>query len=160
MLSPNGLAYIEVGLNRNPDRFWEVRPSSSISRVTAGMPAQAIPYYLRAGQAASRIYAQQEAIAALGGMATFCATCYGVALIEFRRRRLNDANDVDAIIKKTPMSRQTLLFSATFPDEVRNLSDRYLLHPETVRMHTGTKVTKTVEHVLWEQLRWFDTYLK
>jgi len=30
----------------------------------AGLPAQAIPFYLRAGQAASRIYAQQEAIAA------------------------------------------------------------------------------------------------
>jgi tetratricopeptide (TPR) repeat protein len=29
----------------------------------AGRPAQAIPYYLRAGQVASRIYAQQEAIA-------------------------------------------------------------------------------------------------
>jgi capsular exopolysaccharide synthesis family protein len=38
---------------------------------------------------------QRWALAALGGIAAFCATCYGVALIEFRRRRLNGASDVD-----------------------------------------------------------------
>jgi ATP-dependent RNA helicase RhlE len=58
-------------------------------------------------------------------------------------------NDVDAILKKTPMSRQTMLFSATFPEEVRELADRYMLHPETVRMHRGTRVTKTVEHAFY-----------
>jgi ATP-dependent RNA helicase RhlE len=55
-------------------------------------------------------------------------------------------NDVDAILRKSPMSRQTALFSATFQDEVRKLADRYLLHPETVRMHTGTRVADKVDH--------------
>jgi ATP-dependent RNA helicase DeaD len=58
-------------------------------------------------------------------------------------------NDVDAILKKTPMSRQTMLFSATFPDQIRELADRYMLHPETVRMHTGTRVTKKVDHAFF-----------
>jgi len=58
-------------------------------------------------------------------------------------------NDVDAILRKTPMSRQTMLFSATFPDEIRRLVDRYMLHPETVRMHRGTKVTRTVDHAFY-----------
>jgi len=58
-------------------------------------------------------------------------------------------NDVDAILKKTPMSRQTMLFSATFPDQIRELADRYMLHPETVRMHTGTRVTRKVEHAFY-----------
>ena len=55
-------------------------------------------------------------------------------------------NDVDAILQKSPMSRQTMLFSATIPDEIKRLADRYMLHPETVTMHTGTRVTSTVEH--------------
>ncbi len=38
---------------------------------------------------------QRWAIAGLGAVAAFCATCYGVALIEFRRRRLNGASDMD-----------------------------------------------------------------
>jgi ATP-dependent RNA helicase RhlE len=54
--------------------------------------------------------------------------------------------DVDAILRRAPMSRQTMLFSATFPDEIRELADRYMLHPETVRMHTGTRVTRNVVH--------------
>jgi len=58
-------------------------------------------------------------------------------------------NDVDAILRKTPMSRQTALFSATFPDEIRRLSERFMFHPETVRMHTGTRVTTTVDHAFY-----------
>ena len=58
-------------------------------------------------------------------------------------------NDVDAILRRTPMSRQTMLFSATFPDEIRKLVDRYMMEPETVKMHTGTKVKESVEHVFY-----------
>ena len=38
---------------------------------------------------------ERLAIAVLGGIAAFCATCYGVALLEFRGRRLNGPSDVD-----------------------------------------------------------------
>ena len=38
---------------------------------------------------------ERYSIAGIGGFAAFCATCYGVALIEFRRRRLNGASDMD-----------------------------------------------------------------
>jgi succinoglycan biosynthesis transport protein ExoP len=38
---------------------------------------------------------QRYTIAALGGIGAFCATCYLVALIEFRKRRLNSPTDVD-----------------------------------------------------------------
>jgi ATP-dependent RNA helicase RhlE len=55
-------------------------------------------------------------------------------------------DDVDAILRRAPMSRQTMLFSATIPEEVRRLADRYMLHPRTVRMHSGTRVTKQVDH--------------
>ena len=54
--------------------------------------------------------------------------------------------DVDAILRRTPASRQTMLFSATVPDEVRRLADRYLHDPEIIRMHAGTRVARSVEH--------------
>jgi ATP-dependent RNA helicase RhlE len=57
--------------------------------------------------------------------------------------------DVDAILRRSPMSRQTMLFSATIPDEIRALADRYMLHPQTVKMHRGTKVTKQVDHAFY-----------
>jgi ATP-dependent RNA helicase RhlE len=58
-------------------------------------------------------------------------------------------NDVDAILRKTPMSRQTMLFSATFPDEIAELSERYLLHPEKVQTHLKTRVTSKVDHAFY-----------
>jgi ATP-dependent RNA helicase RhlE len=59
-------------------------------------------------------------------------------------------NDVDAIVRKAPMSRQTLLFSATFPDEIKLLSQRYLMHPETVRIDMVIRVKESVVHVFVE----------
>jgi superfamily II DNA/RNA helicase len=59
-------------------------------------------------------------------------------------------NDVDAIVRKAPMSRQTLLFSATFPDEIKQLADRYLMHPETVRIDAVIRVKESVEHAFIE----------
>jgi succinoglycan biosynthesis transport protein ExoP len=38
---------------------------------------------------------ERLAIAALGALAAFCGTCYAVALMEFRRRKLNSPADVD-----------------------------------------------------------------
>jgi superfamily II DNA/RNA helicase len=58
-------------------------------------------------------------------------------------------NDVDAILRRSPMSRQTMLFSATIPDEIRRLAERYMLHPRIVKMHRGTRVTEQVEHALY-----------
>jgi superfamily II DNA/RNA helicase len=55
-------------------------------------------------------------------------------------------HDVDAILRRTPASRQTMLFSATVPDAVRRLADRYLHDPEIIRMHAGTRVARSVEH--------------
>jgi len=58
-------------------------------------------------------------------------------------------NDVDAILRRSPMSRQTMLFSATIPEEIRRLAQRYMHHPELVRMHRGTRVTKQVDHAFY-----------
>ena len=41
-------------------------------------------------------------------------------------------DDVEKIIKETPANRQTMLFSATIPSEVKRLSRRYMKNPEMV----------------------------
>jgi ATP-dependent RNA helicase DeaD len=53
--------------------------------------------------------------------------------------------DVERIIALTPGSRQTALFSATVPPEVRQLADNYLLDPVTIRVKTATLTIDTVE---------------
>ncbi len=40
-------------------------------------------------------YYERWAIAGIGGLAAMALTCYGVALLEFRKRRLNGATDMD-----------------------------------------------------------------
>jgi ATP-dependent RNA helicase DbpA len=40
---------------------------------------------------------------------------------------------VDAIIEKTPVSRQTLLFSATYPNEIQSIADRVMNTPVVVQ---------------------------
>ncbi|NLE44479.1 MAG: DEAD/DEAH box helicase [Chloroflexi bacterium] len=48
--------------------------------------------------------------------------------------------DVEAILSQTPTARQTALFSATLPEPIRRLSDRYLREPELV-VTSSTRLT-------------------
>ncbi|WP_221798127.1 ATP-dependent RNA helicase DbpA [Oceanobacter mangrovi] len=53
------------------------------------------------------------------------------------------ADDIDFIIGHTPEQRQTLLFSATYPDNIQQLSKRYQQQPEFIRVesvHTGNSI--------------------
>ena len=43
-------------------------------------------------------------------------------------------DEVEEIIKQTPKTRQTLLFSATMPDEIRKLAKRHMYHPENIQI--------------------------
>ncbi len=43
-------------------------------------------------------------------------------------------NDVEALVKLTPGNRQTMLFSATMPDQVRSLSRRFMQQPKDIRI--------------------------
>ena len=53
--------------------------------------------------------------------------------------------DVERILALTPSSRQTALFSATMPPEIRRLADQYLYDPVTVRVQAATLTVETVE---------------
>jgi ATP-dependent RNA helicase DeaD len=58
--------------------------------------------------------------------------------------------DVERILALTPSSRQTALFSATMPPEIRRLADQYLYHPVTVKVKAATLTVDTVEQFALE----------
>src|SRR5246127_5220098 len=58
--------------------------------------------------------------------------------------------DVEKILSLTPSSRQTALFSATMPPEIRRLADQYLYDPVTVKVKTATLTVDTVEQFALE----------
>lgn len=60
------------------------------------------------------------------------------------------APDVERIIRQTPRSRQTALFSATTPDWVRRVSAQYLNEPEFVHVGGETEAAPEIEHAVIE----------
>ena len=56
--------------------------------------------------------------------------------------------DIRKIIKRLPTKRQTLLFSATMPEDIRKLAGEVLRDPVTIRVGTGTPVS-TVSHAVY-----------
>jgi ATP-dependent RNA helicase DeaD len=58
--------------------------------------------------------------------------------------------DVEKILSMTPSGRQTALFSATMPSEIRSLAERHLYDPETIKVKAATLTIDTVEQFYLE----------
>src|SRR4029078_13709310 len=58
--------------------------------------------------------------------------------------------DVEKILSLTPGGRQTALFSATMPPEIRALADRHLCDPVAGKVKAATLTIETVEQFLLE----------
>ena len=58
--------------------------------------------------------------------------------------------DVEKILSFTPNGRQTALFSATMPAEIRGLAERHLYDPVTVKVKSATLTIDTVEQFFVE----------
>jgi ATP-dependent RNA helicase RhlE len=56
--------------------------------------------------------------------------------------------DIRRIVKRLPVKRQTLLFSATMPEDIRKLAGEVLRDPVTIRVGSGAPVS-TVAHALY-----------
>ena len=54
-------------------------------------------------------------------------------------------DDIEAIIKETPEERQTLLFSATIPPEIRRIGVQFMRDPQTVKIKAKELTTDLVD---------------
>lgn len=54
-------------------------------------------------------------------------------------------DDIEAIIKETPEERQTLLFSATMPPEIRRIGVQFMRDPQTVKIKAKELTTNLVD---------------
>ena len=54
-------------------------------------------------------------------------------------------DDVEAILAKTPPTRQTALFSATVPAPIRRLADKYMRAPQSVTIQRGQVTAVAIE---------------
>jgi ATP-dependent RNA helicase DeaD len=53
--------------------------------------------------------------------------------------------DVETILSRSPMGRQTALFSATIPKEIRHLADRFMHDPVEIQVRAATLTIDTVD---------------
>jgi ATP-dependent RNA helicase DeaD len=63
--------------------------------------------------------------------------------------RMGFAEDVEWILEKTPKAKQTILFSATMPPQIRKLANTYLNKPEEITINSKTETTKTIHQQYW-----------
>src|SRR6187402_2912298 len=54
--------------------------------------------------------------------------------------------DVEDILRRSPMGRQTALFSATVPPEIRRLADTFMHDPVEIKVRAATLTIDTVAH--------------
>jgi len=59
-------------------------------------------------------------------------------------------HEVEDIINQTPPSRQTLLFSATMPEQIQSLAKRYMKKPEIIRIKAKRITLDEIEQVVYE----------
>lgn len=58
--------------------------------------------------------------------------------------------DIERILKETPKDKQTLLFSATMPRPIQTLAEKFLTHPELIKIQAKEVTSPTVEQVYYE----------
>lgn len=54
--------------------------------------------------------------------------------------------DIDLILESTPQEKQTLLFSATMPKDVRRIASQYMHNPDEVSIGKTNQASNNVEH--------------
>lgn len=63
--------------------------------------------------------------------------------------RMGFIDDVEWILEQTPSDRQTALFSATMPQQIRRIATKYLNNPEQVTIKMTTTTAETIRQRFW-----------
>ncbi len=64
--------------------------------------------------------------------------------------RMGFVDDVEQILKETPETRQTALFSATMPKEVMGIARRHLKNPVEIKIKAKTSTVETIVQRFWQ----------
>jgi ATP-dependent RNA helicase DeaD len=64
--------------------------------------------------------------------------------------RMGFIEDVETILGQTPEARQTALFSATMPREIRRVAQRYLRDPVEIRIESRTTTVEAIRQRYWQ----------
>jgi len=64
--------------------------------------------------------------------------------------RMGFIDDVENILKKTPATRQTALFSATMPAPIRRIAQTYLKDPAEILIEAKTRTADNIRQRSWE----------
>ena len=64
--------------------------------------------------------------------------------------RMGFIDDVEWILERTPEKHQTALFSATMPDPIRRVAQKYLVEPREVKIKSATTTIAATRQVYWQ----------
>jgi ATP-dependent RNA helicase DeaD len=64
--------------------------------------------------------------------------------------RMGFIDDVEWILEHVPATRQTALFSATMPDPIRRITQRYLREPQQVKIRSATTTVAAIRQRFWK----------
>ncbi len=64
--------------------------------------------------------------------------------------RMGFIDDVEWILQHVPETRQTALFSATMPEAIRRVAQRYLNDPEEIQIKSKTTTVTTIRQRYWQ----------
>ncbi len=64
--------------------------------------------------------------------------------------RMGFIDDVEWILERTPEKHQTALFSATMPDPIRRVAQKYLVDPREVKIKSATTTIAATRQVYWQ----------
>ncbi len=63
--------------------------------------------------------------------------------------RMGFIDDVETILKETPDTRQTVLFSATMPSAIKRITQKYLDNPVDIKVKSKTSTVSTITQYYW-----------
>lgn len=63
--------------------------------------------------------------------------------------RMGFIDDVEWILEQCPATRQTTLFSATMPKQIRNIAEKHLNNPQQITIKVKTSTAETIRQRYW-----------
>jgi len=64
--------------------------------------------------------------------------------------RMGFIDDVEWILERTPEKHQTALFSATMPEQIRRVAQKYLVEPREIKIKAATATVAAIRQVYWQ----------